>query len=99
AKNALARIEDPQWLAAWYVALRAANGRDVVLCGSELGLFALRAKAQGARRVIALETYPLDRRIATGIVTKNQLLAWHARHGAHMADASREEKEASFEAL
>src|SRR5205814_8213393 len=28
AKNALARIEDPQWLAAWDVALRAANGRD-----------------------------------------------------------------------
>lgn len=98
-KNALARIEDPRWLDAWDAALRAASGRDVVFCGSELGIFALRAKQHGARRVVVLETYPLDRRITTGIIRKNQLLAWHAKHGEQMASAARAEREASFEEL
>jgi SAM-dependent methyltransferase len=99
AKNAVARLEDSRWLDAWDVALRAVSGRDVVFCGSELGVFALRALALGARRVVVIEGYPLDTRIATGIVRKNQLLSWHAQHGEQMASASREERETSFERL
>jgi hypothetical protein len=70
---------------------------NVVLCGSELGVLPLRAIAHGARRVVVLEPYPLDAKIATGIIRKNQLAAWHAEQYERLSSCSDDEKRASFE--
>ncbi|HYD80791.1 MAG TPA: 50S ribosomal protein L11 methyltransferase [Paucimonas sp.] len=96
-KNAIARLEDPAWLAAWDAALATTTGSSIVFRGSELGVFALRALRHGARRALCLETFPLEARIATGMVQKHFLAPWYARHGAAIQGWSEEERRASFE--
>lgn len=97
SKNTLARFEDPVWLAAWDRALSATAGSSVLFGGSELGVFALRALAHGADRAVAVEAFPLDARIANGIVHKHFLKAWHALHGAAIQGWSEDERRSSFE--
>lgn len=96
-KNAIERIEDAGWLDAWDRALAGTAGSKVLLHGSELGTFALRALAHGATEVAIAEPYALDARIASGIVQKQQLGAWLAAHESQLAAWTEEEKQASFE--
>lgn len=98
-RSTLARLEDPAWLAAWDAALATTRDTNVQLYGSELGLLAVRARQHGAKRVIAVEPFPLDERIAGGIVQKNLLLEWRARHGPAIQGWSDDERRTSFEAF
>jgi len=74
-KNILTRVEDPVWLAAWDEALAATAGSKVLFRGSELGTFALQALKHGATHALAVEPFPLDARITSGIVQKHFLAA------------------------
>ncbi|UXI65937.1 50S ribosomal protein L11 methyltransferase [Tahibacter amnicola] len=99
SRATLERLDDPQWLQAWDSALAATAGGRVLLHGSELGLFALRALAHGAVHVTIVEESAIDARIAAGIVQKHLLAAWHAQHGPAIHDWSDEQRQASFEAF
>lgn len=99
SKSILSRLEDPAWLAAWDKALTATSGSKVLFRGSELGTFALQALKHGATHALAVEPFPLDGRIAGGIVQKHFLAAWHALHGAAIQSWSEEERRISFEAF
>jgi len=98
-RNILARLEDPEWVCAWDTALAATHGSTVLFQGSELGVLALRARASGAKRVVDAELYPLDGRIAGGVVQKNLLAAWHALHGSAIQSWTEEQRHASFTAF
>lgn len=98
-RQCIARLEDPEWLKAWDSALSALKGERVLFCGSELGIFGLRALHHGAAAVLCAETFALDARIAGGTIQKHFLLPWQARHGAELKDRSPEERQASFEAF
>jgi len=98
-KNTLARIEDPVWLEAWDEALARTAGSKVLCCGSELGTFALQARKQGAASVRVVEPYPSAARIASGIIHKQQLAAWHASHAPELTSLTEEDKRASFDAF
>jgi type II protein arginine methyltransferase len=99
SKNILSRLEDPVWLAAWDQALAATSGSKVLFRGSELGTFALQALKHGATHALAVEPFPLDGRVASGIVQKHFLTAWHTQHGAAMQSWTEDERRASFEAF
>jgi type III protein arginine methyltransferase len=99
SRNTLARLEDTVWLTAWDEALSATVGSKVLLRGSELGTFALQALKHGASRVLAVEQFPLDGRISSGLVQKNLLMQWHAVHGAVIRSWSEEERRTSFAAF
>lgn len=98
-KNTLTRLDDPTWLAAWDQAFAAAAGSTVLMCGSELGTFALQALKRGATRVLAVEQFPFDGRISSGVVQKHFLTQWHAQHGASLLSRSEEERRESFDAF
>ncbi|KIH86018.1 50S ribosomal protein L11 methyltransferase [Pseudomonas batumici] len=95
--NSLARIEDEVWMDAWDSALSAVQGARVLLRGSELGLFALRAVGHGAVHALAVESSPFNARIAMGIVHKHFLKQWHTVHGSDIQRWSEDERRASFE--
>lgn len=97
ARNAIGRLEDPAWLAAWDAALATTAGLRVWLQGSELGVFALRALHHGAAHALCAEPFPLDTRIATGVAQTRFLTRWRALHGAAIPGWSEEERRASFE--
>ena len=97
ARNAIVRLEDPDWLAAWDAALAELTDCRVVLHGSELGVFALRALHHGAAHVLCAEPYPLEARIATGIVQKHFMKQWRAQFGEVIASWTEQEQRASFE--
>lgn len=97
SRTVLERLDDPCWLQAWDQALAATAGARVLLHGSELGLFAVRALMHGAAHVTVVETSPLDARIASGIIQKHLLAGWHARHGAQVQSWTEDERRASFE--
>jgi protein arginine N-methyltransferase 7 len=97
AMNAIARLEDPAWLAAWDAALSSTAESRILFRGSELGVFALRALQHGAAHALCVEAYPPDARIATGMVQKHFLTAWHMRHREAIQGWSEEERRASFE--
>lgn len=96
-RNALNRLEDPMWTRAWDDALARTAGARVVLRGSELGVFAIRAARHGAMHALCAETHALDARIATGMVQKHFLAPWHALHGEAIREWSEEQRRASFE--
>jgi len=95
-RNAITRLDDPVWLEAWDAALVAMRGARVLFRGSELGVLGLRALHHGAAHALCVEAYPLDARIATGMVQKHFLAPWHARNGEAIARWSDEERSASF---
>lgn len=95
-RNAIDRLDDPQWRHAWDGALSAMRGARVLFRGSELGILGLRALHHGAAHALCVEAYPLDARIATGIVQKHFLAPWHARHGQAIGHWSEEQRSASF---
>jgi type III protein arginine methyltransferase len=97
-REALSRLEDPRWLAAWDTALLRCAGKRVRLHGSELGVFALRALRHGALHVRCVERCPLDARITLGMAQKHFLPSWHALHGEAVRSWSEDECRASFEA-
>lgn len=97
SRNALERLDDPRWLQAWDAALAATAGGRVLLHGSELGTFAVRALAHGAAHVTVVEPSPLDARIASGIIQKHLLGGWHAAHGEAAQAWTEEERRASFD--
>lgn len=99
ARNAIQRLTDPVWCAAWDEALAGSAGARMRFVGSELGIFALRALHHGAAHALCAERYPQDARIATGIVQKHFLAPWHALHGDAIRHWSEEERRASFEAF
>lgn len=99
SKNSLVRLEDREWVDAWDSALRTTKGSTVLFHGSELGVFALRARNQGSTRVFIAERSPWDQRIAGGIVQKNLLAAWHQAHGVEIQESSKQDRRASFEAF
>lgn len=99
ARHSIDRLEDPVWLAAWDAALSDMAGKQVMLRGSELGVFALRALHHGAAHALCVEDFPLDTRITTGMVQKRYLTSWHAQHGAAIPGWSEEQRRASFEAF
>ncbi len=96
-RNCLNRLEDTLWLAAWQQALASTEGANVLLHGSELGVFGVRALQAGAQQVWCLENYPLDARITGGIAQKHFLTQWHAKHGAAIQAWSEEQRRASFD--
>lgn len=96
-RNAIARLEDPQWRAAWDTALASTKREKVLFKGSELGVLALRALHHGAARVCCAEAYPLDARIATGMAQKYFLTQWHAQHSEAIQGWSAEQRRVSFE--
>ena len=97
ARNAIQRLTDPVWCAAWDTALAGTVGARVRFVGSELGVFALRALHHGAAHALCAERYPQDARIATGMVQKHFLAPWHAMHGDAIRLWSEDERRASFE--
>lgn len=99
ARNAIQRLDDPMWCAAWDTALANTAGARVRFVGSELGVFALRALHHGAAHALCAERYPQDARIATGMVQKHFLAPWHALHGDAIRSWSDDERRASFEAF
>ena len=99
SKNALTRLEDPEWTTAWDSALSVTNGSTVLFQGSELGVLALRALQHGATRALDVEPFPQDGRIAGGIVQKHLLTAWRALHGTAVQSWSEDERRISFEAF
>jgi type II protein arginine methyltransferase len=96
-RNAIRRLEDPVWLAAWDAALASTAGSRILFCGSELGVFALRALQHGAAHAHCVEAFPLDARITTGMAQKHFLAPWHALHREAIQGWSEEERRASFE--
>ena len=98
-RNVLVRLEDPVWLDAWDTALSATAGLRVLFRGSELGVFGLRALQQGATHALCVETFPLDARIAMGMIQKYFLSLWHTLHGAAIQEWSDEKRRESFEAF
>ncbi|HEX8611513.1 MAG TPA: 50S ribosomal protein L11 methyltransferase [Telluria sp.] len=96
-RNAINRLGDPVWLAAWDQALSGMADERVLFRGSELGVFALRALHHGAAHALCMEASAVDARIATGMVQKHFLGPWHARHGADIAGWTEEERRASFD--
>lgn len=96
SRNVLDRLDDERWLRAWDQALAGTAGGRVLLHGSELGTFAVRALTHGAAHVTAVEPSPLDARIASGIVQKHLLTAWHSHHGESVQSWSEEERLAAF---
>lgn len=99
ARNAIQRLDDPMWCAAWDAALSGTAGARVRFAGSELGVFALRALHHGAAHALCAERYPQDARIVTGMVQKHFLAPWHALHGDAIQHWSEDERRASFEAF
>ncbi|MEX1830088.1 50S ribosomal protein L11 methyltransferase [Luteibacter sp. CQ10] len=99
SRNALARLEDAGWVAAWDRALRITAGKRVLMHGSELGVLAVRALVHGAAHVTIVEPSAIDARIASGVVQKHLLTAWHAAHGEEIARWSDEQRRSSFEAF
>lgn len=97
ARNAIQRLADPVWCAAWDTALAATAGARMRFVGSELGVLALRALHHGAAHGLCAERYPQDARIATGMVQKHFLAPWHALHGEAIRHWSDDERRASFE--
>ena len=97
ARNAIQRLTDPLWCAAWDTALAGTAGARVRFVGSELGVLALRALHHGAAHALCAERYPQDTRIATGMVQKHFLAPWHAMHGDAIQRWSEDERRASFE--
>jgi protein arginine N-methyltransferase 7 len=97
ARNAITRLEDPVWLAAWDAALSGTAGSRILFRGSELGVLALRALQHGAAHALCVEAFPPDARIAAGMVQKHFLTPWHRRHGEAIQGWSEEERRASFE--
>jgi predicted RNA methylase len=97
SKNILARLEDPEWTNAWDVALSSTTDSTVLLHGSELGVFAALSRRHHATRVLAVERFPMDGRIAGGIVQKHLLTEWHSLHGSAIQSWSEDERRASFE--
>lgn len=95
-RNAIARLEDPYWLAAWDRALAGTREGRVLFAGSELGLFALRALGHGAAHALCAEDYPSAARVASGLARKHFLAGWRALHGNAIAQWSEEERGASF---
>ncbi|MFZ2754292.1 MAG: hypothetical protein WAZ48_12695 [Lysobacteraceae bacterium] len=98
-RQCIARLEDPAWIKAWDSALSALSGDRVLFCGSELGVFGLRALHHGAAQALCAESYALDARITAGVIQKHFLLPWQERHGAALKDRTAEERRASFEAF
>lgn len=98
-RNALRRIEDPQWLLQWGPALDTLRGAKVLFHGSEIGLFALRALGDAPGEALIFERSPLEQRMAQGIVQKSFLRRWHAAHGADITGWSEEQRRSSFEAF
>ena len=98
-KQSIARLEDPAWIEAWDSALSALVGDRVLFCGSELGVFGLRAMQHGAAHVMCAESFALDARITAGMIQKHFLPRWQERYGADMKDRSLEERRASFDAF
>jgi len=98
-RNALRRIEDPEWLLQWGLALDTLRGANVLFHGSEFGLFALRALGDAAGEALIFERSPLERRLAQGIVQKSFLRRWHAAHGADITSWSEEQRQSSFAAF
>jgi predicted RNA methylase len=98
-KDALARLEDVAWTSAWDTALSAVHGRAVLLQGSELGVFAVRAREHGAKQIFVVESSPMDQRVAGGVIQKNLLTAWHSMHGADIQNWSEEQRRSSFESF
>lgn len=98
-RNALARLDDPAWLAAWDDALHTLKGSSVEFIGSELGAFGIRALHHGATRVRCVEPYPLDARITGGMVQKHLLGRWQALHGSAVREWTEDERRRSFEAF
>lgn len=98
-RNAIARLEDPAWQAAWDGALGAMNGARVVFRGSELGVFGLRALHHGAAHALCIESHALEARIATGMLQKHFLGPWHALHGDAVQAWSEQERSDSFDAF
>jgi protein arginine N-methyltransferase 7 len=96
-RNAIGRLSDPLWLAAWDQALAGTAGMRVLLRGSELGVFGLRALGHGAAHALCLESSPVDARIASGMVQKHFLAPWHARNKDALAHWSEDERRASFD--
>jgi len=96
-RNAISRLEDPAWLAAWDEALAATTDARLLFRGSELGVFALRALYHGAAHAFCVEAFPLDARIAAGMAQKYFLAPWHEQHGTAIQGWSEEERRASFE--
>ncbi|MDQ3289555.1 MAG: 50S ribosomal protein L11 methyltransferase [Pseudomonadota bacterium] len=96
-RAALNRLEKPQWLAAWDSALSRCSGERILMHGSELGVFALRALSHGAAHVHCLEPTPLDARITLGMLQKHFLGPWHELHGAAIKDWSEAQRRASFD--
>ncbi|MDQ1812396.1 methyltransferase domain-containing protein [Massilia sp. CCM 9210] len=96
-RNAINRLDDHVWLAAWDQALSGTAGERVLFRGSELGVFALRALHHGAAHALCAEASPLDARIATGMVQKHFLGPWHARHAGAIAGWTEEERRISFD--
>ncbi len=98
-RNAIQRLDDPAWCAAWDTALADTAGARVRFVGSELGVLALRALHHGAAHALCAERYPQDARIATGMTQKHFLAPWHALHGDAVQNWSEDERRASFEAF
>lgn len=98
-RNTLMRLRDPRWCEAWDRALAGTAGARVSFAGSELGVLALRALHHGAAHALCIERHPLDARIATGMVQKHFLGAWHARHGDVIREWSDDERRDSFNAF
>lgn len=95
--HTLVRLEDPVWMGAWDRALATLAGGRVLLRGSELGVLGARSLEQGAASVRLLEASPLEARIARGVLQKQLLKQWHARHGAQIPQWSEEQRRESFE--
>ncbi|MCQ4165457.1 methyltransferase domain-containing protein [Tahibacter harae] len=98
-RNALQRIDDPAWLAAWDEALKQTAGATVLFHGAELGLLPLRAIAHGAARAYVVAPGALETRISGGMVQKNQLRQWREQFADRLASMNEEERQASFEPL
>lgn len=94
--NVLVRLEDRLWRDAWDTALTGTAGRRVIINGSELGVFAVRAQQHGAQRVLCVEPFPLDARISAGIIEKHFLRKWHAHHGRTVQEWDDEQRRESF---
>ena len=99
ARNAIQRLDDPMWCAAWDSTLTGTADARVRFVGSELGVFALRALHHGAAHALCAERYPQDARITTGMVQKHFLAPWHALHGDAVQHWSEDERRVSFEAF
>lgn len=97
ARNAIQRLTDPVWCAAWDTALAGTAGASMRFVGSELGVFALRALHHDAAHALCAERYPQDTRITTGMVQKHFLAPWHALYGDAIRHWSEDERRASFE--